>query len=91
MDTISNTTATVALSPLERLRAKVHAAEKEFTGALKTEFEAMYARVDELDEQIGEAPPFDGDEHLRKLLGKLLKGLGEVVETLSDDTNIDDA
>jgi hypothetical protein len=90
MDTISNTTTTDALSPLEQLRAKMHAAEKEFTQALRAEFKAMYERVEELDTEISEVQ-FDGHEHLRKVLGKVLKGLHEVVETLSDDTVTDDA
>jgi hypothetical protein len=82
--TISNVDPTaVALSPVEQLRAKIHDAEKEFARALRTEFKAMSDRADELDEQISEAN-FYGDEAVRKALGKLLKGFGEIDEILSD-------
>ena len=85
MDTIT----TVALSPLEELREKIRDAEKEFANTLRAEFAAIYARVDELDDGIGEAhfvKHFD-DEALRKVLGKVLKGLAEADEILSDGTD----
>ena len=43
----------------------------------------MYVRANELDEDICEAH-FNDDEYLRKVLGKVLKGLGDIVEILSD-------
>ena len=57
MDTISNitpTASTTPVSPLEQMRAKIRDAEKEFTQALRAEFQAMYDRVDELDDGISE-------------------------------------
>jgi hypothetical protein len=82
MDTISDMTAsTVTLSPLEQLRAKIHDAEKEFAKTLRTEFAAIKNRINDLDDEISEARL--GDELLRKLLGKVHKGLNEIIETLS--------
>jgi uncharacterized protein involved in exopolysaccharide biosynthesis len=75
-------TMVVTLSPLEQLRAKIHDAEKEFAKTLRTEFEAIHNRVNELDDEINDSRL--GDELLpRKLLGKVLKGLNEIIETLS--------
>ena len=71
MDTISNITPTVALSPLEQLRA------------IRTEFAAIYQRVGELSDEIIEARL--ADEHRRRALGKVFKGLDEVIETLNDN------
>jgi hypothetical protein len=90
VDTISNftpieSTATAALSPLEQLRAKIHDAEKAFAKTLRTQFEAIHARVYELDDEICEARL--NDEHMRKALSKARKGLGEVICILSDGTD----
>jgi hypothetical protein len=77
----------IALSPLEQMRAKIQDAEKEFAKTLRAEFAAIYAKVDELDDGICEAH-FDSHEHLRKvLINKVLKGLKEVVDILSDGTD----
>lgn len=87
---ISNTTTpTDALTPLEQLQAKIQDARSEFARALKTEFKAMYDRANELYDDISEAR--FGDERLLKSLNKVLKGLDEVVESLSDGTDNDDA
>ena len=49
----------------------------------------MYDRANELYDDISEAR--FGDERLLKSLNKVLKGLDEVVESLSDGTDNDDA
>ena len=89
MDTISNitpTASTTPVSPLEQMRAKIHDAEKEFAKALRAEFKAMYDRASELYDEISEVRS-DGD--LLKPLNKALKGLYEVVQTLSDGIDED--
>lgn len=94
IEDISNTTptastTTVALSPVEQLRAKIHDAEKEFAQVLRTEFEALSVRADELNEQINETH-FANDQSLQKALTRAIKGLAEVVEILGDSIDTAD-